>query len=215
MTITLRNSTETVTTGSTTTRAINKPTNTADGDLMVAGIYTSNTSGDNSITTLSGWDLRFAQQFPDSKRNLNVYTRTAASEGSSYTWTFATSTPSRLMMASYYSTNGWPITFDVCVKQNKSTGDVSFSTPTLADWYEMLIVWFANAAVGTYTAPGASVQEQIATAGNAMSMIMCDLLRGRVTTSGTTVATTPDNTQTSAGVMIAIKETPSKILVIQ
>lgn len=73
---------------------INKPTDTADGDLMVAFITRSNPE---AITnTPAGWDLR-GYQSNDNDYTRWVYTKIAASEGANYTWDWSL----------YVQTAGW------------------------------------------------------------------------------------------------------------
>jgi len=67
---------------SSASATVNKPTNTADGDVMFALTLT-----DQSISVVpSGWTLLANRSSADSIKQYNLYYKTASSEGSNYTW---------------------------------------------------------------------------------------------------------------------------------
>lgn len=82
--------------GSSTSNTVAKPTGTLDGDLMIAFVFKS---GNASITPPAGWtSLGIADV-----SNLNdAFVRTAGpSEGADYTFTFVTSTISKVAVLTY------------------------------------------------------------------------------------------------------------------
>lgn len=66
---------------------VNKPSGTVNGDIMVIFFATT---GTGTITPPSGWTNRTS--LTNGNRKYHVYTRTAASEGSTYSFSFTTTT---------------------------------------------------------------------------------------------------------------------------
>lgn len=86
MTIAFQSATNAATTTTNSTSlAINKPTSTAQGDLLVIGMaYILG----QTITTLSGWTLAGTQAGPAGVEVKMFYKVATSSEGSSYTWSY-------------------------------------------------------------------------------------------------------------------------------
>lgn len=78
-------STSTATNNSAASLTINKPTQTADGDVMIAVIQAADTT---TITPPAGW-LLLGSAFPSGGFRASAYKKIASSEGASWTWTFS------------------------------------------------------------------------------------------------------------------------------
>ncbi len=77
---------------------VNKPTNTANGDIMFALIMRSNTGAVNSVP--AGWALIGDHSYSTTYRQL-LYWKLAAGEGASYVWGFASSGKTAITIATY------------------------------------------------------------------------------------------------------------------
>lgn len=73
-----------------TSLTINKPTGTADNDLMVSFIYTNGLAG--GITPPAGWTEVLDSRMSGDSANVQICYKTASSEGSSYNFTTGTAT---------------------------------------------------------------------------------------------------------------------------
>lgn len=75
--------------GGSTSIVLNKPTGTVDGDVMLAMLYIEDASGDppTGLTAPSGW-TKLQSAIANSSFWMAVYYKIAASEGSSYTWSW-------------------------------------------------------------------------------------------------------------------------------
>jgi hypothetical protein len=80
----------TISVGSRTNTTMNKPTNTADGNFLLAGITIQGT--DITITPPSGWTSIVKVTSPYGTVWLEIFYKRASSEPSSWTWTHAAST---------------------------------------------------------------------------------------------------------------------------
>lgn len=83
--------------GSSGSPVVNKPTNTADRDIMfaIAQCY------GGTVTTLSGWTLVGGQGYAVNGSNAYLYYKVASGEGSSYTWTFGNSIQNKISIVTY------------------------------------------------------------------------------------------------------------------
>lgn len=75
---------------SKTSLTINKPTGTANNDLMVSFIYTNGLAG--GITPPAGWTEVLDSSMSTESANVQICYKTASSEGSSYNFTTGTAT---------------------------------------------------------------------------------------------------------------------------
>lgn len=87
MTISFINAASTVAVAAVTNVTINKPTNTADGDLMVAFLF----CGTDGTAVPAGW-ASYSSNLISGVNWSKVYTKIASSEGANYTWSFALTT---------------------------------------------------------------------------------------------------------------------------
>lgn len=76
--------------GNKTSLTINKPTGTANNDLMVSFIYTNGLAG--GITPPAGWTEVLDSSMSTESANVQICYKTASSEGSSYNFTTGTAT---------------------------------------------------------------------------------------------------------------------------
>lgn len=91
-------SVSTNTSSGTTSFTVNKPTQTADGDVLVAVIQCA---AGSTMTAPSGWVT--LKEYDDSGGfKVGLYKKIASSEGASWTWTFGTSSTSTGSVASFY-----------------------------------------------------------------------------------------------------------------
>ena len=88
---------------------VQKPSGTAEGDMMVAWLC-GDSSNRRDVTTPSGWSVIYNQSNPDlggSAQMFGYYKVATASEPSSYGFTFSGSVGfSKGILTSYYDTNG-------------------------------------------------------------------------------------------------------------
>lgn len=79
---------------------VNKPAGTTDGDLMVAVISFAANAG--TITVPSGWTLAASTNSASNRRTF-IYTKTAASEGASYQWSWTNASTCEGGITSWYN----------------------------------------------------------------------------------------------------------------
>lgn len=72
----------------TNSKTITKPSGVVDGDLLVA-IITWDSGSAETLTTLSGWTLIRNDNLTSLQNNMSSFYKIAASEGSSYVWSFS------------------------------------------------------------------------------------------------------------------------------
>lgn len=138
-------------TGTSTSVSPSKPTNTADGDLMLAFF----TVGSNVTSAPSGWTLHSAY-LHDNVNWSYVYWKIAASEGASYTWNHGSAT-AVISLITYRGDKGKPqIHSDRYFSQG--SGD-PVTTPTINTNATSKILYYtarrqSSVTVMTYTASG-------------------------------------------------------------
>lgn len=127
---------------------INKPTGTIDGDYMLAHIQTS---GNISVSSApSGWTL--VDSDTTASGDSYLYSKTASSEGSSYTWTLSTGGNASASggISTFYNQHSTPI-----AASSKTIGDVDTTaegtaiTPTTSP--DSLLVVFIGTADTVHT----------------------------------------------------------------
>lgn len=141
------NAASTLNSTGTTSVNVTKPTGTVDGHVMIALIAKVDTA---AITAPAGWTLQGT--FSVSTTLLyNVYTKTAASEGASYTWSWTGSFKNSGYIATYANVNTTtPLDVTPIPSDTTQTGAGPFATPnigTLSDGD-----WLITAAVERHTA---------------------------------------------------------------
>jgi hypothetical protein len=107
-----------------TSITINKPSGTVDGDIMVMFFATN---GTGTITPPSGWTNRAS--LSNGNRKYHVYTRTAASEGSTYTFSFTTTTYTSAIIYSVANATAYD-SIQTATATAASTINVPTITPT-------------------------------------------------------------------------------------
>ena len=194
----------------TTSLVINKPTGTVQNDVMI----TAMTIGQNStITPPTGWTLMRRVDNLDSYSysSMVVYYKVAgASEPSSYTWGFSTTTFVAAWSASYVNVNtSTPI--DVSNGQTNNTSSAmstSFSVPSIntSNASEMVVAAF-GAYYGAYTWTPPSGMTEFADLNNTYSRIIegTEVLQASAGASGIKTATL-SSTGYGASVIFALKQ---------
>lgn len=183
------------------TLAINKPTNTLEGDLMVA---IAGGAGSNSWTVPSGWTETL-----DSVGRLAAYKVATASEPSSYTFTYSVATQ---IIAGYiltYRNAAWDTVGTVSVAAQNPTA----SSITVAQNNSVVLCYAdAQSVVSTYTTPAGFtlVTEDTVTAPTSaiFSKISSLGATGTVTVNGSATGTP------SRAFLLSIKPTTNPILII-
>jgi len=112
------------TTGANTSITISKPSGTVNGDIMVMFFAYE---GSGSFTPPSGWTNRAA--LTNSNRKYNVYTKTAASEGTDYTFSMTSSTFSSAIILSVANATAYD-SIQTATATSASTINVPTITPT-------------------------------------------------------------------------------------
>jgi hypothetical protein len=109
---------------------ITKPTNTTDGDLLVAHLAgADNSSGGNTITAPVGWTtLGSTSAGASGSADLWVFYKTASSEGASYNFTNS-SGAGLMMQGSIYRISNWGGTLNIALDGD----DTADSTPTFTN----------------------------------------------------------------------------------
>lgn len=140
-------------TSTTTSVTVTKPTNTSDGDFMIAFL----TVGSNITSAPSGWTLH-SGFLHDNVNWSYVYWKIAASEGASYQWQFGSAT----MVASIATYRGDKGKIQIHSDRyfSQDTGD-PVTTPTIVTAATSKILYYTarrQGAVGvmTYTAGSGS-----------------------------------------------------------
>ena len=104
--------------------SVNKPSGTVNGDIMVMFFATN---GTGTITPPSGWTNRAS--LTNGNRKYHVYTRTAASEGSNYSFSFTTTTFTSAIIYSVANATAYD-SIQTATATAASTIDVPTITPT-------------------------------------------------------------------------------------
>lgn len=104
--------------------SIDKPSGTTNGDIMVMFFATL---GTGTITAPSGWTNRAS--LTNGNRKYHVYTRTAASEGSSYSFSFTTTSFTSAIIYSVANATAYD-SIQTATATSASTIDVPTITPT-------------------------------------------------------------------------------------
>ena len=143
-----------------TNTVITKPTNTADGDFLLAGLYISDST--SPVTPPDGWTLILSETINDSTSALKIYYKRASSEGASWTWTHLEN-----------KTNGWvkritgvvasgdPEDCTRSVKNDDYHNPVTWTTITTATNGAAVLGIFADDGEGTMS--GSTLTERIDT----------------------------------------------------
>lgn len=116
---------------------INKPTGTADGDVMIATLTYAGTS--TTVTPPSGWTQVARTTF--GTRVLVTYQKVASSEGSSYTFTLSTAADGSHAIASFRGCDTTTPVYGLNSGTNTSTVDIVGPTVTTTqngDWLVMV-----------------------------------------------------------------------------
>jgi hypothetical protein len=137
----------------TLTLTISKPSGTAAGDVMVAGIAVRPSTA--TITPPSGWTLvRRIDNSNSNSNSLAIYTKVAGgSEPASYNWTFSTSTGSVGGILTFSGVNtATPV--DVENGQNTANG-LSHASPDVTTTVAntMLVTFHGFSSAATWTPP--------------------------------------------------------------
>jgi hypothetical protein len=153
-TIGLRSKSSAATSGSgPTTITIAKPSGTASGDVLIAGISFETGTDETSITVPSGWTL--VHRVDNSKdAGLAVYRTVAGgSEPASYAWTFA---QSRSLSGGIMAFTGVDNTTPIDVESGQATAqNTTHATPTVTTTQAntVLVTHFAMPQNATWTPP--------------------------------------------------------------
>ncbi len=142
--------------GTRTNSTLNKPTGTANNDILIAGVYIT---GTGTVTPPAGWT-----EYTGSPHNTNatwfdnidlhLYWKRASSEGASWTWTHS-STGTFGMVAAFSgcTTSGDPndvsATFNSTLTTSVTGTGVTTSTANTLG----VMMWVPNNSVGTETPP--------------------------------------------------------------
>lgn len=181
-----------------TTTVVNKPVNTADGDLMIAVGSSRNISA-QTWTVPAGWNEVRDQNGPP---NLLVAWKIAASEGANWTFTLSNSAEKACAVITYrgaaYDTVG------ASVVTSSGTGDIAASQITSAGGV-LLAAYAKNATSSTFSTPtGMSVLT--GDINNAASDASLNVFSQIVSAGATgTRTSTPSANATNGGILIGIK----------
>jgi hypothetical protein len=152
MAIAFRSYSETVYATRTNT-TIDKPTGTADGDILIAVIYSEN---NEVITPPADWASFSSVGVGWGGKN-ECYWKRASSEGASWTWTHANqNTQGNVFAYSGCIATGSPIDATVTTNDNRggeSTSVVGLSITTSTDNSMACMIWVNTSGSGTHTNP--------------------------------------------------------------
>lgn len=133
----------------------NKPTGTADGDALLAGFVCQDTV---TVTAPSGWGLEYASTAFNG-RKLHVYSKRAASEGASWTWTTSAASASVLQIAAVQGNDQTVLVDSGAGQANASSVNVVSGTVSPSADNGCLIGFFAIGNNATFT-PATGMTEQ-------------------------------------------------------
>ncbi len=153
-TIALRSKSSAATSGGgPTTITITKPSGTASGDVLIAGISFETGTDETSITVPSGWTL-VRRVNNSNNEGLAVYRKVAGgSEPASYAWTFA---QSRSLSGGIMAFTGVDNTTPIDVENGQATAqNTTHATPSLTTTQAntVLVTHFAIPQSATWTPP--------------------------------------------------------------
>jgi len=203
--------------GAGTSITVAKPTNTADGDLLVAYIYSQASSGTTFTTIPSGWTLRYGLTI----RKGGVYTKSissaAAETATSYTWSGAST---GRVIGTIFRVTGADLTnpIDVLGTENADTTNatsitVPGLTPSLSNDLLLGFNYWNNSSttlISTFSAaPGMTdgIQVNSPTGGSANTSgtdIQYQLLNGTTATGTRTPTLAPSGVNVN-GVLLTIR----------
>jgi hypothetical protein len=192
--------------GATVNCTVNKPTGTVDGDLLVA-IFSQGNNTPVAVTAPAGWALN--NTFTDIvdiagfKVRNSVYTKTASSEGASWTWTHASSSTECTVLAITGADLGNPISpappagMNVTTAGTQTTTALGVTTPRDSS----LVIFFGQDwadTVNTLVAPTGSTPTFTERATGATTALQ-SIATGVLATAGATGNKTQTNNNNSGG----------------
>lgn len=176
------------TSGGTTSLACSAPAGLADGDVLVAGVIVGHPA---TVTEPSGWSLVYSSGGigtgpPD--RQVLVYTKVAASEPGSWTWTISTTTGAVIEVVALTGRDPTAVPDDEAGQVNASSSSVTApSITTTVDACDLVGIFGADGS-RTFTAPGGMTEREDAIGGG-RALSLCTEVLGAAGSTGTRVAT--------------------------
>ena len=171
--------------GSATSLACNKPTGTANGDVLTAGVCYGSLG---TITPPSGWaEVYDSGSFGASGRQLKVYTKLASSEPASWTWSFSASVGIVIEVGAFDTrSTATPNASGGQVNSASTNSTAPSISPSAANCD--LVGYFATDNSRTFTAPSGMTEREDQSAGSRSLGLMTEVLVASGAT-GTRVAT--------------------------
>jgi len=169
------------------TLVLDVPTNTADGDLLIAWVVNEDDDPNASWTPPSGWTEYVPEMdtggSPVTPPTLTVYYRRASSEPSSYTWTLSASGRGLMgAMLSYRNVDSltpFDASYTTATGTSGTPNPPSITTVTEGAW--VVATGFSDNDVPVYTALSSGYTVRVNSAddsgsGNGANLGICDLL---------------------------------------
>lgn len=165
-----------------TSLTINKPTGTANGDVMVAHVVVR-TAG-NTITPPSGWSLVLRKDSSGSISTATYWKLAGSSEPSSYSWALGTSGEASGGIASYTGVNTISPIDASNAQYNSGTSNVTNAGVTTFNANDMVVYAVGITTSTTVNVPSGFTQEWTGTSSTSTTSEMSDKLFATAGTTG-------------------------------
>lgn len=190
-------------TGGNTSVSSSKPSGVVDGDHMTALVVKE---GAGTLTVPGGWTLQDSQAVAGG--TAYIYTKTASSEGSSYTWSLNNTSRLSVHCIAHYNLDG-TTKLDVAIGKQSNSASTSMTSPTITTVTPETMILHLGAAIDTSAGsatvtPPSGMTEQSDAGGGDSRLHIASVIQSAAGATGAKVSTLTTS-EISAGFTMALR----------